>query len=194
MKSIGSKIRTLRNKKKLSQKEFGKIFDLAESTIGMYERDERKPDYETLGKFADYFEVTTDYLLGRKSTTEFTPQKIFSHKLENARRDKKLTANDIASRIDIPVETYKKYEQALLFPEAYILDKITTILDVSEDYLFDRDTGSITTKVEQDEADFQAFANDPTLQKWYKELPKSKEEDLQKLRTIWEMIKNDVIK
>lgn len=121
MNSIGNRIKKLRNSKKITQKRFGEIFDLAESTIGMYERDERKPDYETLGRIADYFEVSTDYILGRNMVSNMTPE-------------------------------------------------------------------------EKEEADFQAFKNDPSLQKWYKELPKSEEEDLQKLRTIWEMIRNDVNK
>lgn len=42
-----------------------------------------------------------------------------------------------------------------------------------------------------DEEEFQAFINDPELQVWYKELPKSDEEELRKLRMIWEMIKNE---
>lgn len=62
---FGKKLKALRTSKKVSQKEFGKIFGLAESTIGMYERDERRPDFDLLNKFADYFEVSTDYLLGR---------------------------------------------------------------------------------------------------------------------------------
>ena len=56
-RALGARIRELRHQKKLSQKEFGKLFALAESTIGMYERDERKPDYETLEKIADHFGV-----------------------------------------------------------------------------------------------------------------------------------------
>ena len=47
------------------------------------------------------------------------------------------------------------------------------------------------TKAEKDEAEFQAFANNPTLEKWYKELPKSKEEDLEKLRKMWEILKDN---
>lgn len=43
---------------------------------------------------------------------------------------------------------------------------------------------------EQDEAEFQAFANNPSLKKWYKELPKSKEEDLERLRAMWEILKS----
>ncbi|WP_242691049.1 helix-turn-helix domain-containing protein [Cytobacillus praedii] len=61
MSSLGNRIKSLRKTKKLTQKEFGDIFKLGESTISMYERDERKPDYEILQKIADYFEVTTDF-------------------------------------------------------------------------------------------------------------------------------------
>ena len=42
-----------------------------------------------------------------------------------------------------------------------------------------------------DEEEFQAFVNDPSLERWYRELPKSKEEDLQKLRKMWEIIKSE---
>ena len=48
-----------------------------------------------------------------------------------------------------------------------------------------------SSQSEKDEAEFQAFINDPELEMWYKELPKSEEEELRKLRTIWEMIKNE---
>lgn len=62
-------LRILRRKKKLSQKDLGNKLGLAESTIGMYEQGKRQPDYETLLKIADYFEVTVDYLLGNKNST-----------------------------------------------------------------------------------------------------------------------------
>ena len=45
-----------------------KIFDLNmnQNTISRYENLEREADYETLIKLADYFDVSLDYLLGRK--------------------------------------------------------------------------------------------------------------------------------
>lgn len=49
-------------------KELGQKLNLAESTISGYENGNRKPDYDTLNKFADFFEVSTDYLLGRDIT------------------------------------------------------------------------------------------------------------------------------
>ncbi|WP_242272370.1 helix-turn-helix transcriptional regulator [Bacillus cereus group sp. BfR-BA-01538] len=65
---IGKNLRKLRKKNNLTMKELGQKLNLAESTISGYENGNRKPDYETLNKFADFFEVTTDYLLGRDVT------------------------------------------------------------------------------------------------------------------------------
>ncbi|MCC3938444.1 helix-turn-helix domain-containing protein [Bacillus thuringiensis] len=60
MKTFGNIIRDLRKQKELAQ-----LLQLSESTIGMYERNERQPDYNTLIRIADYFNVSTDFLLGR---------------------------------------------------------------------------------------------------------------------------------
>jgi transcriptional regulator with XRE-family HTH domain len=63
---FGERLRELRKSNtKYTMKEFGRIFNLAESTISGYETGSRKPDMETIQRFADYFEVSTDYLLGR---------------------------------------------------------------------------------------------------------------------------------
>lgn len=39
--------------------------ELTKSAVSMYEKGERLPEYEKLLAFADYFGVTTDYLLGK---------------------------------------------------------------------------------------------------------------------------------
>jgi len=62
---FGQRLRLLRENRGLTQKELGQILNVSESTIGMYERGEREPNFETLEKIADYFEVQVDYLLGR---------------------------------------------------------------------------------------------------------------------------------
>ncbi|KYG89040.1 hypothetical protein A0U40_13515 [[Bacillus] sp. KCTC 13219] len=61
---FGIRLRELRKNKKLTMKEFGEKFNLAESTISGYENGTRKPDIEQVKRFADYFSVTTDYILG----------------------------------------------------------------------------------------------------------------------------------
>ena len=67
-------------------KELGQKLNLAESTISGYENGNRKPDYDTLNKFADFFDVSTDYLLGR----DVAKQPIRSTDTEDPLSDPKL--------------------------------------------------------------------------------------------------------
>lgn len=53
------------NGKKISQEELAKIMEVSRSTVAMWEIDASVPDIETLKKLADFFNVSTDYLLGR---------------------------------------------------------------------------------------------------------------------------------
>lgn len=55
----------LRKKENLSQEALSKILNVGQTTISSWERGEKEPDNETLLKLADYFSVSTDYLLGR---------------------------------------------------------------------------------------------------------------------------------
>lgn len=116
LESLGYRIKYLRERNNISQIEFAKKIGVSNTVLSRYESGDRKPDYDTLQLIADFFDVSTDYLLGRTDTTALSTH-------------------------------------------------------------------------EKDEQEFQAFINDPELGVWYKELPKSDEEELRKLRTIWEMIK-----
>ncbi|MBO5300507.1 MAG: helix-turn-helix domain-containing protein [Clostridia bacterium] len=62
------RIKELRKKHKITAKQLGEIINVAESTMSLYENGKREPDYETLVKIADYFKVSTDYLLGRNES------------------------------------------------------------------------------------------------------------------------------
>lgn len=65
MSFFSKRLKELRNKANLSQQELSKIIGISKSSINMYERGEREPGLETVGAFADYFDVQTDYLLGK---------------------------------------------------------------------------------------------------------------------------------
>lgn len=68
---FNNRLKDERTRKGLSQEELGKHFNLDKSTISLYESGKRQPDYSTLSEFAEYFNCSTDYLLGR--TDERTP-------------------------------------------------------------------------------------------------------------------------
>lgn len=60
----------LRKERKLSQQELGNKIGLARNTICQYESGNRIPDVSTLILLADFFDVSTDYLLDRDERTQ----------------------------------------------------------------------------------------------------------------------------
>ena len=61
--SLGDRLRQLRQEKGLTQAQLGAYFNLAESSISLYESGKRSPDYATLKRLVAFFAVTADYLL-----------------------------------------------------------------------------------------------------------------------------------
>ncbi len=59
------RIKELRKERKLSQLQLAIELDMNQNSISRYENGEREADYATLIKFADYFDVSIDYLLER---------------------------------------------------------------------------------------------------------------------------------
>ncbi len=71
------RLKELRELHKLTQSELGIAVGVTASTIGMYERGERKPSFEMVEALCDYFNVDTDYLFGRSNvTTKITPYSV----------------------------------------------------------------------------------------------------------------------
>lgn len=67
----GNRIKELREEKNLKQEQLAKILSISTSAIGMYERDAREPNDELTLKFANFFNVSTDYLLGKTNTRNY---------------------------------------------------------------------------------------------------------------------------
>ena len=65
MAEFGELIAELRQDRGLTQKQLGKILSVSTGTISNYENGVHYPDLEKLVTLADYFQVSTDYLLGR---------------------------------------------------------------------------------------------------------------------------------
>ncbi len=59
------RLKALRKKAGLTQKEVAKKLQMSQPQYARTENGGRKPNGETLEKFADFFNVSTDYLLGK---------------------------------------------------------------------------------------------------------------------------------
>lgn len=63
--SFGKRIKELRENKGHTQREVANLLSMSNSTLAMYETDKRQPDLAATARLADFFGVTTDYLIGR---------------------------------------------------------------------------------------------------------------------------------
>lgn len=68
--TFGKRFKSLRVEKGITQDELVKEFNekyfynFTKSSISMYENDKQVPEVDVLKKWAEYFEVSTDFLLG----------------------------------------------------------------------------------------------------------------------------------
>ena len=59
------RLKALREKRGISQLKLAMDLDMNQNSISRYEPGAREADYKSLIKFADYFDVSIDYLLER---------------------------------------------------------------------------------------------------------------------------------
>ncbi len=64
MITFGKRLRELRTERKLSQQELAKIIGTNNSSICDWERGRSEPSLEALVKLCQFFDVSSDYLIG----------------------------------------------------------------------------------------------------------------------------------
>lgn len=67
MVDLGTRIKSLRNARKMTQAEFASRLGVTKSAVSSYENGTRLPSYDVLIKIARIFRVSTDNLLGYSS-------------------------------------------------------------------------------------------------------------------------------
>lgn len=65
MKTFGDRLRELRTERQITGEKFGELFSVTKTAVSYWENGKSFPGEETVSKIADFFNVTTDYLLGK---------------------------------------------------------------------------------------------------------------------------------
>lgn len=65
------RLKMLREKRGITQLKLAIDLNMNQNSISRYENGEREADYQTLIRFADYFDVSIDYLLERTENPLF---------------------------------------------------------------------------------------------------------------------------
>lgn len=64
--TFAQKLKQARNNAGYTQRQIAEILNMKQPTLASYELGRTEPDIETLGKLADFYEVSVDWLLGTK--------------------------------------------------------------------------------------------------------------------------------
>lgn len=86
---LANNLKNLRKKHNLTQTEFGKIFGIDRSTVSKWERDDYKPNLETLTEIAKFFKVTVDELTGVKKNSYEDLEQFINYSKDNSVLSKK---------------------------------------------------------------------------------------------------------
>ncbi|AJE10458.1 helix-turn-helix domain-containing protein [Clostridium botulinum] len=79
MKTIGERIKELREEKGINQLELSKILNVHKGSVSNWENNKRTPDADMLTKIADFFNCSVDYLLGNTDIkNKLNMSKLFS--------------------------------------------------------------------------------------------------------------------
>ncbi|WP_042683149.1 helix-turn-helix domain-containing protein [Anaerosalibacter massiliensis] len=88
---FGDRLKKLRKERHITQEELAKNIGVSTSMVGMYETGARKASYKVLVKISKYFNVSTDYLLGKteekKETIGVVKESKASYNSDNLEED-----------------------------------------------------------------------------------------------------------
>lgn len=142
---IGRRISSLRNEKKINQRDFAEILGVSNGAVGMWETNKRQPDLETIKNIASFFNVTTDYLLGisnnkneKENIYSFFDDMLrytFMTRIKEAMNDNNISLKELAVKTTINVENCQAYLNGKQEPSLENLISLSHGLDVPVDYL-----------------------------------------------------------
>ena len=152
MATFGERIKELRLKKGITQRQMADTFGITERNYQRYEVTD-SPSNDTLLKLADFFEVSTDYLLGRadykyrfKSTgniTTDTPidvQSILDLDTDKMKRDLDNSSNEgqrLQVLFDEPLQSYAVWLRNAGIPISGGGNSGIVVVEIQEDVFFD---------------------------------------------------------
>ena len=111
---LKDRLKELRMEKGKTQKEMAKDLGTTDVSIGRYEAGTREPKTDILNALADYFDVTTDYLLGRTDEKQIKKERfqgvntIAAHRIGDIEQLPDEALDQLSDYIELLKLKYKK--------------------------------------------------------------------------------------
>ncbi|NMO95696.1 helix-turn-helix domain-containing protein [Paenibacillus lemnae] len=105
--NYGERIAELRDQRGWTQEELATSVGITRAALSHYEKNRRKPDFETLTALADRFDVSIDYLIGRTQNEKMTLDPDVSQFVDGL----ELADEDLLERFNLTVDGRKLSEE-----------------------------------------------------------------------------------
>lgn len=113
MVTLEQRLKELRITNNLKQEDIVKKFSLSSPRYSQYETGKRRPDYELLVSFADFYDVSLDYLLGRTNISTMSSNMNLAFSKEEIELIKKYRALDERGKEAVDETLEREYVNSL---------------------------------------------------------------------------------
>ena len=147
MEKFHEKLKMLRKKQGLTQKEVADLVHVVRPRYTNWEIGRREPNFENLSMLACIFDVSIDFLLSEnleiskeiylklKKQKEEEKKNLFSVRLKELRLKKGLTQTELGEKVGVKQSTFTNWENGKREPNFETLLKLASILKTTTSYL-----------------------------------------------------------
>lgn len=139
MSEFSNRFKQLKEEHKLTLKELSEDLDISSPNLSYYIKG-REPNYDTLIKIADYFDVTTDWLIGRSDARTLSQENLYNQ--IDTHQEHKLNDNSKADFLSCQKTLYDTIENlytlfTLIQEDSELTKLVSKLIDTSAFVLSD---------------------------------------------------------
>ena len=137
----GEILKELREEKELTQKDLGNLIQIHPATYSQFERESSIIPVKHLNTFANFFNVSFDYLFGFTNIRQYNEEKekidkeLSSQRLKEFRKENKITQIKLANFLNTTQSNIVGYEKGNFVIATPYLYMICKKYNISADYL-----------------------------------------------------------
>ena len=150
MEKFHEKLKMLRKKQGLTQKEVADLVHVERVRYTNWEIGKRKPNFDNLSMLACIFDVSIDFLLSdyieiskdkylKMQESDLIISNVFPQRLKEVRIKRGLTQTELGEKVGVKQNTFTNWEKGKREPSFENLIKLADLLEVSLDWLFGRE-------------------------------------------------------
>lgn len=142
---LGKQLKMLRELKSKNQQEVCEALNIEQSTLANYENNRRVPKIDILIKLAEYYNVSTDFLLGieKSGDNDYSDFQLFEEtfdfkdRIHSVMQEQDMSEEDFMKLTGFSKDEKDAYLYGNKRPSIEDLIRIAGVLKVSTDYLLD---------------------------------------------------------